>query len=316
MLSIFEKRLCNILQEGLPVCHRPFGEIANKLKTDEQKVLRQIKILQRLRVIRNLRAIIDYNALGFTSTLAAAHIEQENLNEAAKAVNSLEGVSHNYTRNHYYNLWFTLRAKSQREIGNILRSLSRKFGTDFYSMPVERSFKLDVCFDVLSGGRSLLNRKERKISSKSVKLNQVEKKILEGMQGGIKITEKPFDFLCSSKLKIEDVLKIIQGLIDKGVIRRIAASVDYKKLGFRANLLFACKVEERRIVRVGGELAKLAIVSHCYQRKSFAGFDYNLFAMCHGRSVRFLNSNLKRFAEKQGLKNFAVLSTVKSLKRK
>ncbi len=316
MLSIFEKRLCNILQEGLPVCRRPFEKIAKKLKSSEQEVLRQIKELEKSGIIRNFRAIVNFNALGFTGTLAAAHIEKKKLNSVVNAVNSLEGVSHNYARDHYYNIWFTLRAKSQREIEKILRELSGRFGTEFYSMPVERSFKLDVCFDALSGGKSILTGKERKISPGRVMINQIEKRILEEMEGGIKISERPFDFLCSGRLEIEDVLKIIQRLINKGVIRRVAASVDYKKLGFRANLLFACKVEERRIVMVGRELAKLAIVSHCYQRRPFAGFDYNLFAMCHGRSVGFLNSNLKSFAKKQGLKKIAVLSTVKSLKRK
>ena len=298
----------------MPVCRRPFAEIAKKLNSGEREVLKQAKVLRNNRTIRCLRAIVNYNALGFTSTLAAAHIEQEILKEVADTVNSLKGVSHNYLRGHFYNLWFTLRAKSEREIENILRDLSGRFGAEFYSLPVERSFKLDVCFDARSGGKSLLKSKERKIAAKKTRLNQIERKILEGLECRIEITEEPFDFLCSGKLNIDDVLRIIRRLIDKGAIRRIAATVDYKRLGFGANLLFACKVGPRRIIRVGKALAKLPIVSHCYQRKPSAGFEYNLFAMMHSKSKGVLQSEIKKFLKKFSVEDFIFLETVKQLK--
>jgi radical SAM protein with 4Fe4S-binding SPASM domain len=77
------------------------------------------------------------------STLIAAHIEEDKLNAVAQAVNALPDVSHNYLRNHYYNLWFTLKAKNSDQINKMTEELSKKFKTDFLSFPSTSRFKLD-----------------------------------------------------------------------------------------------------------------------------------------------------------------------------
>ena len=102
-LTKLQKQLCNALQEGLPICSRPFDDLAKFLDSDEGKVLREIEELKRAGVIRRICALINYRALGRTSTLVAAHIPEENLQEVAETVNSLRDVSHNYLRKHYYN---------------------------------------------------------------------------------------------------------------------------------------------------------------------------------------------------------------------
>ena len=117
-----QKQLCNLLQQGLPVCPEPFGEIARSLNTDESAVLREVEMLRASGVIRRLGAIINYRALGMTSTLVAAHIPQPNLQKVVEAVNALENVSHNYLRRHHYNLWFTLLADSAEQIDGRFRN--------------------------------------------------------------------------------------------------------------------------------------------------------------------------------------------------
>ena len=97
-LTPLQKRLCNILQEGLPVCPRPFAEIAKVLDSSEEIILRQIRELKKQGVIRRLGAMINYRALGRVSTFVTAHVPQEDLQEVAEAVNKLAGVSHNYLR--------------------------------------------------------------------------------------------------------------------------------------------------------------------------------------------------------------------------
>jgi DNA-binding Lrp family transcriptional regulator len=77
------------------------------------------------------------------STLIAAHIEDDKLSAAADAVNSLPNVSHNYLRNHYFNLWFTLKAADFDRIEKIVEGLSKEFKTDFFSFPATKHYKLD-----------------------------------------------------------------------------------------------------------------------------------------------------------------------------
>ena len=160
-LSAFDKRLCNQLQIGLPIAERPFAIIARILKSSEAEVIKHTRELIKLGVIRRLGVSINWRAIGKASSLVTAHIEQEDLKKVIPAVNKLQGVSHNYLREHYYNLWFTLRADSQKELDAILKKLSKRFGTSFNSLPVVRAFKLDARFDAASGGKRLLSGKRK-----------------------------------------------------------------------------------------------------------------------------------------------------------
>jgi len=328
-LTELQKKLCNELQKGLPVCSRPFAEIARDLNCDEKEVLQQTRELKNAGVIRRLRALINYRALGIVSTLAAAHVPQEKLQEVAETVNSLEGVSHNYLRDHYYNLWFTLQARTTAEIDLTLSNLSGRSGIDFHSLPVKRALRLDVRFDAESEDQILLEglegagvlQKEHKTGPKEIPKCEVfepgdsDKLILSKLQDELAITSEPFAFLCGGGLGAEDVLKIITELIDKGVIRRIAAVVDHRRLGFVANVMFAAEVPQDRIVNTGERLARLGMVSHCYERETFENWPYNLFAMIHGRSMGQIQNAVNTFVEAEGIDSFQLLPTTAELKK-
>jgi DNA-binding Lrp family transcriptional regulator len=258
--------------------------------------------------------MINHRALGMASTLVAAHIPEENLQEVAEAVNSLENVSHNYLREHYYNLWFTLQAESPKQIEVAVSNLSGRFGIDFYSLPIKRVFKLDVRFDVEGEGR-LPGDIEQVPKSEVVKLNKTEKQILWELEDDLDVISEPFDFLCSEGLETEEVLRIIQGLIDKGVIRRIAAIVDHRKLGFVTNVLFCSEVPRNRIVEAGEALARFGAVSHCYERKTVEDWPYNLFAMMHGKSMGEIQHVINKFTESEKIDSFELLPTAAELKK-
>lgn len=319
-LTKLQKRLCNALQTGLPICARPFAEIAKKLNTNEKKILQQAQNLKRRGLIRRIGALVNYRALGMTSTLVAAHVPGGKLRGVAETVNSLENVSHNYLRDHYYNLWFTLQARTTGQIDSILSELSEQFGIAFHSLPVKRVFKLEVYFDAESGGQALLSVSRGRQGAgvpkdKVVKLRESEKLILSKLQDGLKVTAEPFVFLLASSMTNEDVLRVITGLIDKGAIHRIGAVVNHRKLGFIANVLFGSEVPRSRVVSVGRELARLAIVSHCYERKVFRGWPYNLFAMMHGRTVNQIRDVINKFTKDFGIESFQLLPTADELKK-
>ena len=313
-LTKLQKQLCNALQNGLSVCPRPFAAIAKTLNSSEKKVLQRVSELKAAGIIRRICAIVNYRALGRTSTLVAAHVPEPDLQEIVDAVNSLETVSHNYLREHYYNLWFTLRGQTAGEIEQMLAGLSGRFGIDFHSMPAERIFKLDVRFDAENEGQ-LLADTGKVPESKSIQLNDIQKLIISKLQDGIEVVERPFDFLCSEEVDIEEVLRIITELIEIGVIRRIAAVVDHRKLGFVANVLFAAEVGRDRIEQVGKSLAGLYIVSHCYQRKTFEGWPYNLFAMMHGKDIISIQQEIDKFVRAYQIREYALLPTVAELKK-
>ncbi len=314
-LTKFQKKLCNVLQDGLPICARPFDKLAKRLNSDEETVLQETRELKKLAVIRRISAIINYRAAGLSSTLVAAHIPHKKLNQVVKVINSLENVSHNYQRQHHYNLWFTLQARSEEEINLTLSNLSERFDITFHSLPVVRVFKLDVRFDA-EAKEGLSSQDVRPIpKNRTVELTGTQKRILSKIQDGFDITPQPFEFLANEGFDIRDILGIIRLLIDEGVIRRIAAVVDHRKLGFVANVLFVCEVPQDRIIRVGERLTRLAAVSHCYERETFENWPYNLFAMMHDKTMTDIQCSVNDFTAAEKIYSFTLLPTVAELKK-
>ena len=325
-LTKLQKQLCNALQDGLPICDRPFAQIAKDLNSDEKTVLEQTSELRNSGVVRRIRAVINYRALGKVSTLVAAHVPDESFQEVAEAVNSTDGVSHNYRRGHFYNLWFTLQMQRAAQIKAVLSELSGRFGIEFHSLPARRFFKLDVRFDAEKGAlrntirhpvdcSDLSAQKGRAHGSAPIILNANQKLILSKLQCELSLVAGPFDFLCSDGLGKKEILAIITELIDKGVIRRVAAVVDHRKLGFVANVLFCGEVEQERIVEAGKRLACFRTVSHCYERETFQDWPYNLFAMMHARSMEQIQQVIDKFIEAERIDSFELLPTVAELKK-
>ncbi len=314
---MFDKRLCNELQIGLPIAERPFAIIARILKSNEAKVLKRTRTLVKLGVIRRLGVSINWRAIGKSSTLVAAHIEQENLKRVVSAVNKLRGVSHNYLREHHYNLWFTLRADSQKDLEMILKKMSKRFGIIFNSLPVEMVFKLDARFDATSGGKRLLTEgRGRRMEGRGRRtISQFDERILEGLQGGLKAVKRPFNFPGKDAFENYDSLIHIAGMIQDGVINRLGAMVNHNKLGFTVNAMFACEAKKTRAIEIGEKLAAMKIVSHCYERKKFKGWPYNIFAMMHGSNMGDIRKAVNGFVKKEGIDSFAILPTAEKLKK-
>ncbi|MHC4620838.1 MAG: siroheme decarboxylase subunit beta, partial [Planctomycetota bacterium] len=195
-------------------------------------------------------------------------------------------------------------------------NLSERFGINFHNLPVERVFKLDVRFDAEGEAQPQTEEVPRVPKDQVVEMNDRDKQILSKLQRELEVTSKPFDFLCGEGLEEEEVLRTINGLIDKGVIRRIAAVVDYRKLGYAANVMFCCAVAPQRVVEAGEKLARFRIVSHCYERKTFEGWPYNLFAMMHAQTMGQIQHVVDKFVEAQKIDAFELLPTQADLKKR
>jgi DNA-binding Lrp family transcriptional regulator len=213
-------------------------------------------------------------------------------------------------------MWFTLQADSAAQINATLTDLCERFGSDFHSLPVKRFFKLHVLFNAESENQVLLQDVERIPEPDAVELSDRQKLVLSQLQRPLELTEEPLDLPYGGDIEQEDALKIISGLLDTGVIRRIAAVVNHRKLGYVANVMFVAEVVAGRIVRAGERLARLPIVSHCYERETFKGWPYNLFAMCHGRSADQIQHVVSKFTEAERIDSYQLLETAAELKKK
>lgn len=313
-LNDLQKRLCGRLQEGLPFCAQPFAEIARELGSTEAEVLQQTRELKKSGVIRRLSAVINPRALGMASTLVTAHVPADQIDSVAAAVNALAGVSHNYLRGHHYNLWFTLQEPSFERIDETLSKLKEQFGVEFHSLPVTQVFKLDVRFDP-EDDDSLMQDAYEIPAAEPASLRPEHKRLLGSLQQGIEVTSRPFDALQHDGRSAEDVLRLLTELNALGVLRRVAAVMDHRKLGYTVNVMFAAEVPSGVVADAGRSLARFRAVSHCYERQTFEGWPFNLFAMLHARSEATIARAIHEFAKVAEVRSHLLLPTVAELKK-
>jgi DNA-binding Lrp family transcriptional regulator len=116
-------------------------------------------------------------------------------------------------------------------------------------------------------------------------------------------------------LKIDEALGRIKAMMDKEVISRLGAVVNHNKLGFVANAMLVCEIKQAKVVEAGEKLMKVGIVSHCYQRRAFEGWPYNLFGMMHGRNLEDIRRVAEKFVSELGIKSWQLLATAETFKK-
>jgi DNA-binding Lrp family transcriptional regulator len=142
-----EKQLLNIIQSDFPITSKPYENFADQLGLSEGEVINLIEGLKKRQIIRRVGAIFDLEKLGYKSTLCAMKVPSERLDEVAETVNSYSGVTHNYGREHEFNLWFTLIAENEEKIIEIIEEIKAKTGVQkILSLPAINLFKINVDF--------------------------------------------------------------------------------------------------------------------------------------------------------------------------
>ena len=144
-----DKKLLNILQKEFPLEERPFLIVAQRCGVSEDEALIRIQKMKDEGIIRRIGAVFDGAKLGRVSTLCAAHVPKDKLENFVNIVNANKGVTHNYQRNNEYNVWFTLNAATLQEIESFLAGLKENTGvTDILDMRAVRTFKINASFEV------------------------------------------------------------------------------------------------------------------------------------------------------------------------
>jgi DNA-binding Lrp family transcriptional regulator len=150
-----------------------------------------------------------------------------------------------------------------------------------------------------------------------MKLSEKEKKVLQCLVEGIPLSKRPFLEIAEKVgLKEEEVLETIKDLLRKKVIRRIGITLRHNLAGIEGNAMVAWKISEEKQNEIGKYLAKLPYVSHCYIRKSYKDWDYNLYTMIHGKDRAEVENRIKEISDKFNITNYQVLFTKKEIVRK
>ncbi len=144
-----DRAIINEIQSAFPISHRPYQKVAERVGLTEDEVLERVERLKREGIIRRIGANFDSRSLNFTSTLCAARVPEERLDRFVEVVNSYPGVTHNYQRNHSFNVWFTFIAPTMEEIEASLEEISRRTGVqEICNLPAVKMYKIKVDFPV------------------------------------------------------------------------------------------------------------------------------------------------------------------------
>lgn len=146
-MADLKARLLEMAQEGLPLEPRPFLALASRLGVTEEAVLAALGELERDGIIREISAFVDPKRLGYRSTLCCMTVPPERIDGVAALLAEMPEVTHNYLRDHQYNMWFTVIAPSTERVQRILREIERQTGcAPIHNLPAETMFKIRVAF--------------------------------------------------------------------------------------------------------------------------------------------------------------------------
>lgn len=145
ILSELERRLLNDFQRDLPLSPRPFAELAQRLGTDETRVIETLERLQAEGMVSRVGPVLAPNRVG-ASTLAAMAVPRERLAEVAELVSSFPEVNHNYEREHRLNLWFVATAASRAQLLAVLEEIEHLSGLDVLDLPMIEDYHIDLGF--------------------------------------------------------------------------------------------------------------------------------------------------------------------------
>jgi siroheme decarboxylase len=145
-MDSLDRQLLDIIQTDFPLVPRPYAALGQRLGIPEEEALERVRALKASKIIRRLGANFQSAKLGFVSTLCAAKVPEDKMDDFVGRVNACPGVTHNYLREHNYNIWFTLISPSRQEAQATLDGITQATGVSILNLPATKLFKIRVDF--------------------------------------------------------------------------------------------------------------------------------------------------------------------------
>ncbi|AFM40913.1 transcriptional regulator [Desulfosporosinus acidiphilus SJ4] len=322
-----DRTLLNEIQKQFPIEVHPYEILGIVAGITEENAFTRIQRLRREGIIRRLGGVFDSRKLGYYSTLCAAKVPEEKISDLADLLNKIPGVTHNYIREHDYNVWFTLIARSEEVAERIIQRIRTELEiSEVFSLPATRLFKINVNFDFseeedaqddsLSSPESGEQGSTNRGSSQPFDLTDADISLIQMIQGDLPDSPTPFTVL-AEKLNwpVEKLISRAKDLLDAKVLRRFGAVLRHQKAGFVANSMGVWQVELDRAEEVGKIMAQFKEVSHCYQRPTLSDWPYNLFTMIHGKTMEDCDEIMKRISAATGVTDYSMLFSTAELKK-
>jgi siroheme decarboxylase len=320
-LDDVDRRLLNLMQGSFPIAPRPYLRVSELGGMGEADAMSRVQRLLDKRIIRQVTPIFDTRALGYSSMLVAAKVDPEHPHRAAQAINEHPGVSHNYLRNHEFNLWFTIATEPDSELGleGTLEVLAREAGAESVrQLPTLKLFKIRMDLEMEGDTQALASAVP---ASEPLELDrqpydELDIAVIRALQGDMPVVEEPYARAAAEVgLSQESFLDHLSKMQERGLLRRVAAILYHRRAGFSANGMGVWKVPEEQIPDIGSRMAAVRGISHCYQRPTYEDWPYSVFTMAHGRSKEECDAVLDAIADQTGIHERATLYSSTEFKK-
>jgi DNA-binding Lrp family transcriptional regulator len=324
LLDALDRELLNALQWDFPLESRPFAVLGERLDLSEPAVRERVARVKELGVLRQLSAIFDTRALGYGSALVAAQIDPDRVDEAAAVISAHPGVSHNYKRNHRYNLWYTIAVPPGESLEWHIDGLHRESGAIVTrKLPTLQLYKIGVKLDMT--GTTKANAKaavlehekpERRAHMEAPELSDLEVVAIRVVQEDLPLVEHPFAAY-GERIGCDEatVLGLLRSFEERKLMRRFAAVMNHRSAGFKANAMGVWAVPEEQLDEIGPRMAGFALVSHCYRRPTYDDWPYSIFTMVHGKNARECEETIAAIHDEIGVDEYALLWSMKEYKK-
>ncbi len=317
MSEALTAELLSIIQKNFPLTRYPYAKIAQTLGVSEEEVLETLRVQKEASVIRQISPIFDTKRLGYSSSLIAFIVDEDKIDKAVEIINAHPGISHNYERDHDFNIWFTLAVAPDSKLGleKTVELLAQKTGAkDAIILPTLKMFKIAVKLNTT--GKDAKKEKVAKKKFKAIQLTPFHHEVIRLAQHDLPIKSDPFaDVVATLDTEYDTLFDTLKEFQEAGVMRRFAAILNHKKAGFNANAMVVWDVDANRGEEIGKKAAEFSAVSHCYLRPKYENWPYNLFTMVHGKTTQETNAIIESIASEIDHKTKRPLYSTREFKK-
>lgn len=313
------RKLLNDIQWVFPLSDRPYLEIGKKHGLSEDEVVRRITDLRGMGLIRQINAIFDTRRLGYKSALIAFAVKPEKLDAVAGKVNEHPGVSHNYERNHEYNMWFTLAVPPDANMKDELDRMSALDGVVKYRLlPTLKMYKIGVKLDMVNedAEKPRPTDEVKELNPDRLEITERDKEFVRELQKDLPVVQEPFKAMARNLgVTTQELFAKAKEYEASGLMRRFAAILRHRDAGFVANGMVVWSVPEDRVDDAGFKLAAYPQVSHCYRRPVYPDWKYNVFSMVHARSLEAAENMAVEMSQMIGIADYKILFSSREFKK-
>ncbi len=317
-----DKQILNRIQSDFPLVARPYRELGEPFGLAEDDVMARVRALRAEHIIRQVSAIFDTKSLGYKSSLVAMRVDPARVSEAAQVLNEHPGVTHNYERNHEYNLWFTIGVPPTSDLEAIVQRMHELAGAETTRlMYTLRLFKIGVNLD-MTGTRppnatsAPEYGEDDRARARTQQITERDKGVIRELQEDLPVAARPF-LPMAERLGTTEVqlIEAANDLQRRGFLRRFAAILYHRKAGFKSNGMGVWAAPPDDILEIGQKMASFSAVSHCYQRPTYPDWPYNVFSMVHGRSPEDCEAVFRAISAATGVTEYISLYSTREYKK-